>query len=58
MAVGSITSIKAHADNILNALNDPKIQENLTETWMQGKLAIAEDYLVTVHNYVMFNKED
>jgi len=58
MAVGSITSIKAHADNILNALNDPKVQENLTETWMQGKLAIAEDYLVTVHNYVMFNKED
>jgi hypothetical protein len=58
MAVGSITSIKAHADNILNALNDLKVQENLTETWMQGKLAIAEDYLVTVHNYVMFNKEN
>ena len=58
MAVGSITSIKAHADNILNALNDPKVQENLTETWMQGKLAVAEDYLVTVHNYVMFNKQD
>ena len=58
MAVASIASIKSHADNILNSLNDLKVQENLTETWMQGKLAIAEDYLVTVHNYVMFNKED
>jgi hypothetical protein len=58
MAVASIASIKSHADNILNSLNDLKVQENLTETWMQGKLAVAEDYLVSVHNYVMFNKED
>jgi hypothetical protein len=56
MAVASIASIKSHADNILNSLNDLKVQENLTETWMQGKLAVAEDYLVSVHNYVMFNK--
>lgn len=56
MAVASIASIKSHSDNILNSLNDPKVQENLTETWMQGKLAVAEDYLVSVHNYVMFNK--
>ena len=58
MAVGSITSIKFHAENILKALNDLKVQNNLTETWMQGKLAVAEDYVVSVHNYVMFNKED
>jgi hypothetical protein len=57
MAVGSIASIKSHADAILNSLNDPSVQKNLTETWMQGKLAVAEDYLVTVHNYVMFNKD-
>lgn len=56
MAVASIASIKSHADNILNSLEDMKVQENLTETWMQGKLAVAEDYLVSVHNYVMFNK--
>lgn len=58
MAVASIASIKSHADNILNSLNDLKVQDNLTETWMQGKLAVAEDYVVSVHNYVMFNKED
>jgi hypothetical protein len=58
MAVSSLASIKSHADMILNSLNDLKVQDNLTETWMQGKLAVAEDYVVSVHNYVMFTKED
>jgi len=58
MAVASIMSIKSHAEVVLGALNDLKVQENLTETWMQGKLAIAEDYMVNVHNYVMFNPEN
>ena len=58
MAVGSVRSIQAHAAAILASLEDVKVQDNLTETWMQGKLAIAEDYIVTVHNYVMFNRED
>lgn len=57
MAIGSIASIKSHAENILAALDDLKVQDNLTETWMQGKLVVAEDYVVSVHNYVMFNKE-
>jgi hypothetical protein len=58
MAVGSVRSIQAHAAAILASLEDVKVQDNLTETWMQGKLAISEDYIVTVHNYVMFNRED
>jgi hypothetical protein len=58
MAVASIMSIKSHAEVVLGALNDLNVQENLTETWMQGKLAIAKDYVVSVHNYVMFNKEN
>jgi type III secretion system FlhB-like substrate exporter len=58
MAISSLASIKAHSDAILNSLNDLKVQENLTETWMQGKLAVAEDYVVSVHNYVMYTKAD
>ena len=54
----AISSLKSHSDAILNSLNDLKVQDNLTETWMQGKLAVAEDYVVSVHNYVMFTKED
>ena len=58
MAVASLSSIKAHTDMILNSLQDLSVQDNLTETWIQSKVAIAEDYLVKIHNYVIFNKED
>jgi hypothetical protein len=58
MIVGSITSIQAHAQNILNKLNDPMVKENLTEPFLQQTAALAEDYMITIHNFVMFNKEN
>ena len=58
MIVGSINSIQVHAQNILNKLNDPMVQENLTEPFLQQMAALAEDYMITIHNYVMFNKEE
>ena len=58
MIVGSIISIKTHAENILNKLNDPTIKENLTEPFLQQQAALAENYMITIHNYVMFNKEE
>jgi hypothetical protein len=58
MIVGSITSIQHHSQNILNKLNDPMVQENLTEPFLQQTAALAEDYMITIHNYVMFNKEE
>ncbi|NBO17393.1 MAG: hypothetical protein EBV07_00655 [Proteobacteria bacterium] len=58
MIVGSITSIEVHAQNILNKLNDPMVQENLTEPFLQQMAALAEDYMITIHNFVMFNKEN
>jgi len=58
MIVGSINSIQVHAQNILNKLNDPMVKENLTEPFLQQMAALAEDYMITIHNYVMFNKED
>ena len=58
MIVGSINSIQVHAQNILNKLNDPMVKENLTEPFLQQTAALAEDYMITIHNYVMFNKEE
>jgi hypothetical protein len=58
MSVGSLNSIKKHADNILQSLNDPMVKENLTESWLQGKIAITEDYMLTIHNYVMFVEDN
>jgi hypothetical protein len=58
MIVGSITSIQTHAQNILNKLNDQMVKENLTEPFLQQMAILAEDYMITIHNYVMFNKEN
>jgi len=57
MIVGSINSIQVHSQNILNKIEDPVIKENLTEPFLQQMVALAEDYMITIHNYVMFNKE-
>ena len=57
MSVGSLNSIRQHADNILKSLENPMVKENLTESWLQGKIAITEDYMLTIHNYVMFVKD-
>ena len=58
MSIGSLRSIQAHVTAILNNIEDSNVKENLTESWLQGKIAITEDYVTTIHNYVMFNKED
>jgi hypothetical protein len=57
MSLGSLNSIKKHAENILESLENPMVKENLTESWLQGKIAITEDYMLTIHNYVMFVNE-
>ena len=58
MALGSIASIKQHAENILNSIDsNPKIKENLTEPFLQQQLALAEEYMITIHNYAMFAQE-
>jgi len=58
MSAGSIKSIMVHAANILKALEDPNVKNNLTETWLQGKIAVTEDYMITIHNFVMFGKTE
>ena len=58
MSLGSIKAIMTHAQNILNSLDNPSVKENLTESWLQGKIAITEDYMRTIHDFVMFVTED
>jgi hypothetical protein len=60
MSMGSIKAIATHANNILKAVeeNNSMIKENLTESWLQGKIAITEDYMRTIHDFVMFVSDD
>ena len=57
MSVGSIRAIMNHAQRILENLENPSVSENLTESWLQGKIAITEDYMRTIHDFVMFVSE-
>jgi hypothetical protein len=58
MSVGSLKAIAQHSQAILEALDDPSVKENLTESWLQGKIAITEDYMRTIHDFVMFVSEE
>lgn len=58
MSVGSIKSIMVHAYKILEALDNPSVKNNLTESWLQGKIAVTEDYMITIHNFVMFGPSE
>jgi hypothetical protein len=58
MSLGSIKSIATHANIILQALDNPAVQEALTESWLQGKIAVTEDYMLTIHNFVMFGRTE
>lgn len=58
MNIGSLRAIMQHAKNILDSLDDPSVKENLTESWLQGKIAITEDYMRTIHDFVKYVPSD
>lgn len=57
MSLGSLRAIATHATEILNSLENPRVKENLTESWLQGKIAITEDYMRTIHDFIMYVSE-
>ena len=54
MNIGSLNAIMQHAQSILSSLEDPAVKNNLTESWLQGKIAITEDYMKTIHDFVKY----
>jgi hypothetical protein len=58
MSVGSLRAIMNHSQHILENLDKAEVRENLTESWLQGKIAITEDYMRTIHDFIMFVSED
>jgi len=62
MSVASIKAIAAHAHGILSALEDNEkkdtVSSNLTESWLQGKIAVTEENMRTIHDFVMFSEPE
>lgn len=57
MNVACLRSIITNAQSILSNLENPQVQENLTEPWLHGKIVVTEDYLRTIHDFLMFTSE-
>jgi hypothetical protein len=53
MAEGSLHTLKRAVDGLMSTIDD---KDNLPE-WCQEKISIAEDYLVTVWDYIQSEKE-
>ena len=58
MNIGSLKSIATNAKSILDSLSDPNVKKNLTASWLQGKIAVTEENMKTIHDYVKFTPAD
>lgn len=52
MAVANLQSLRSHAYEILSVLENGV----MVEQWMDQKIAIANDYIVSVANAIMYRK--
>jgi hypothetical protein len=57
MVIGSLGAVKSLSENILNNLSNESVMENLSEPFLQQMASLAEDYITTIHNYVMFSQD-
>lgn len=57
MNMSALKIMLHHISSILNSIKDPNVMENLTEPWLQGKISVAEDYISTLHDFVMYSQE-
>ena len=58
MSLGSLKSIAQHVQAVVDAVEQGDIKERLTESWLQGKIAVTEDYVLTIHNFLMFGETE
>ena len=57
MSVGSLNAMMHHAMDILKNLDNPNVKENLTAAHLQGMIAVVEDQMRGIHDFVMFVME-
>jgi hypothetical protein len=54
MVLGSLKKILHNVSDILNNSDLERVKENLTEPWLQGMIAVVDDNMSTVHDFVKF----
>jgi hypothetical protein len=58
MALTALKSMAIHAKHLYNSVDDPKVVENLTEAWVLAKIAVMQDQMGDIHDFVMFSESE
>jgi hypothetical protein len=57
MSISSLKNIFYNVSSILNHIENDRVKENLTEPWLQGMIAITENNMSTIRDFVMLSDE-
>jgi hypothetical protein len=54
MIEGQLSAIADKAEKLLEAMSDHEVVDDMLEPWVQNKLAIIDDYMSTIYDYIMY----
>lgn len=58
MIIAYLKNIMSNADAIINNSELDKVKENLTEPWILGMIAVVNENISKIHDFVKFNEPD
>jgi hypothetical protein len=57
MSISSLKNILHNVSNILEHIDHDRVKQNLTEPWLQGMIAITENNMSTIRDFVILADE-
>jgi hypothetical protein len=58
MSESQLSAIANKAEQLLEAMADPEVADDILEPWIQNKLAILDDYMATIYDYIMYPSKE
>jgi len=58
MSESQLSAIVDKAEQLLEAISDPEVADDILEPWIQNKLAILDDYMATIYDYIMYPSKE
>ena len=58
MSEGQLSAIADKAEKLLEAISNPEVAVGILEPWVQNKLAIIDDYMATIYDYIMYPSKE
>lgn len=57
MSIASLKNIFHNVSSILDHIDHDRVKQNLTEPWLQGMIAITENNMSTIRDFVILSDE-